>query len=1028
MPKNIKKNNKKKNGSKNNIKSAAKSSRKSSSVAKGGAYNYEPANEWLNRSNRLGNIDLLEKIEKGNRKGVMTESDKTGVETLFDLGAVNAVDQTLYNSNSNSKEITKAINTLRGSEPLIEKLSDLKTKLNADIRAIKNKDTSSLDVNSITSSIRKGSPLIGYDIVNKTVTNKPGDLSNPEFAAEKIIEYARKQLEDIRGSESNAVEEDWGMIRLDNSQNIVQRTELKEALGKDEASIRFCIESMLGWKNVDLEKWAVGTVNDFIEFVMILACTEKNLKWSDDDGKGKGKWVLDWFTKMCQAFYPESEGGFDGLQAYIRSNLEINGLFNGKLKDYMFESDTTDKVKKMDASDLNKVIQVIFDAIETQDDKKLTHRKEFLVVLIYWLFAHAINEMKKFVKVMEAAKFKGKKGLEESVKGIELLYKNAIAKFFDIDIKMKGSYGILEKGGTKDKIAKYDRYAKEWVFRVLGGEASIRAVTKFNNKTYPIVLKSNDLIDKAESKKRLTKLLLSAKDDFHTGKPITVGGIIPKEKIARAAIMLTKRFLGNNLGVKQKNVRRINAMMTKMRSKLHVQYLIDTKNRMRRLYGKIADDYDVAFKDKTAKAVIEEIIENYEKLKRVEKDRIVAIYRILKVVQEEKGELGKNVDAIDKLRVQKERILVELNQSQLKTMAYRLIALNLYKMMQIEYRSDFNRARLEEAEREAELTMGKVSKDRLPTKYYELLEARFDKVNREYNSDISGFIRGKKELDEIRTKLILGALGSNKVYHVEFWNKIFGNGLDDIDEDEEEEGRDENPMNVAGNAFVESVSGDGNGKGKNVNSSGLREMNNSNFSNVDKKIVRQKFWLDIRKKLDGKTIYIPFIHTRTVLKDKYGLFDLVESCIRGRITSDMLIYQGDLDVIQLGQVIRPRGTVMVCGTEDNKDRPSRWRVMLKEELDMFAKLNESDIRLHFYRTLADRAVYNKRANLYWHDPGNTGGKRDTDSLREHILHYCRTLKGYQECPIITSRDEVAAKLNGVDGIEFEKADISNKLF
>lgn len=987
MPKNIKKNNKKKIGLKSNVKS-------------GGAYNYEPANEWLNRSNRLGNIDLLEKIEKGNRKGVMSQSDQTSVETLFDLGTVNAVNQTLYNSNNNSKEITKAINTLRGSEPLIEKLSDLKTKLNADIRAIKNKDITSLDVNSITSSIRKGSPLIGYDIVNKTVSNKSNDLSNPEFAAKNIIEYARKQLEDVRGSESNAVEEEWGMIRLDNSQNIVRRTELKEALGKDEPSIRFCIESMLGWKNVDLEKWAVGTVNDFVNFVMILACTEKNLKWNDDDGK----WILDWFTKMCQAFYPESEGGFDGLQAYIRNNLEISGLFSSKLKDYMFESDTTDKVKKMDAGNLNKVIQVIFDAIETQDDKKLTHRKEFLVVLIHWLFAHAIYEMKKFVKVMEDAKFKGKKGLEESIKGIELLYKNAIAKFFDIEIKMKGSYGILEKGGTKDKIAKYDRYAKEWVFRVLGGEASIRAVTKFNNKTYPIVLKSNDLINKEESKKRLAKLLLSAKDDFHTGKPITVGGIIPKEKIARAAIMLTKRFLSNNLSVKQKNVRRINAMMNKMRSKLHVQYLIDTKNKMRRLYGKIADDYDVDFKDKTAKAVINEIIQNYEKLKRVEKDRIVAIYRILKVVQEEKGELGKNIDALDNLRVQKERILVELNQSQLKTMAYRLIALNLYKMMQIEYRSDFDRARLEEAEREAELTMGKVSKDRLPIKYYELLETRFDKVNREYNSDISTFIRGRRELDEIRTKLILGALGNNKVYHDEFWNKIFGNGLNDINKD----------MNKK--------------KDDNVNSSRLRVINNSNLSNVDKKIVHQSFWLNIRKKLNGKTIYIPFIETRTVLKDKYGLFDLVESCIRGRITPNLLIYQNELDVIQLGQVIRPRGTIMVSGTEDDKDRASRWRVMLKEEIDMFAKLNESDIRLHFYRTLADRVVYNKRANLYWYDPGNAGGKIDTDSLREHILHYCRTLKSYQECPIIISRDEVGAKLNGVDGIKFEKADISDKLF
>jgi hypothetical protein len=29
-------------------------------------------------------------------------------------------------------------------------------------------------------------------------------------------------------------------------------------------------------------------------------------------------------------------------------------------------------------------------------------------------------------------------------------------------------------------------------------------------------------------------------------------------------------------------------------------------------------------------------------------------------------------------------------------------------------------------------------------------------------------------------------------------------------------------------------------------------------------------------------------------------------------------------------------------------------------------MNESDLRIHFYKTLSDESVYNKRASLHWY--------------------------------------------------------------
>ena len=1019
------------------------------SKMKGGdkVYNYSANKEWVTSSNKLGNIDFLDNFEKGGR--VLNNREANALEALFDLDNVNnAVNSKMYESNSNKKEIDTAIRSLKNSEPLIEKLGALKTKLNAEIRAIKSRDVTSLDPVEVSNDIKRGIPLVGRIITNKAVTSKPPpDLSNPANAASAVVKFAREMEKGVSGrpvERDNAVTQNWGRLRLNESNNVIKRKEIKEGLDKEgEAIVKFNIESMMGWKHVDLNKWPIGSVNDYIKFVWILLNKQKDtdlVKWDSTDGV----WILEWFTKIAGKFY-NGGGGEEGLKEYIKSKIRINNLLKGdpvvgkkrdKMIEHVFESKEGNKVGGL-GSDWKTFVDMIRKAVETSSNTKLKHKKEFLVVILYWLFTYSIAILQEFKGSLKGNGFTeaNLKGLDESIKAVDLLWKNGLQKFFKIKVIGK-KYGIMDHG-TDDEKAKIDPYAKEWFWRVIGGESAIGAETKFNRTTYPIVVEhvgatdNETKLNEKATKERLTSILMGVEKDYHSNQLITVGGILPKDEIAKVTLFVVKMYLEESLKIKSKNVRAINKMMRKMKQKVHVRFLIDTKNRLRRLYERIADEYMANMKKRVTKTTIDEIIDAYDHLKGKEREKIVAIYGMLSLIEQDKIELRRNFDAIDKLQVQRERLLIDINQAQLKAMAFKLIALNLYKKMQVEVRSDFSTSALKDAKDEAELLMTKVTRDRLPEKYFDLLSDRFERIDQKYNSNIRDFVKGKKEFKGIRSQLIINALGSQKSYHPEFWNKIFSNK--NIDELVGEEGNDDDEeKNELGNVNKRNNANKGNNSNKrnnvnifNENPTELNsaknnkvelpnklvtpEINNDHLSNEEKKIVRQQFWLNIRAKLGGRTIYVPFIRTRSILLDQYGLFDLLEACIRGRIDKELLIFEKELTIPVLSQVIRPRGSIIVCGTEANKDRPTRWRVMLKEELNFFAKMNESDLRIHFYKTLADEAVYNKRASLHWYYK---------NSLFNNILKYCRTLKSYQDCPLITSREEMGKKLNDVDGVQF----------
>ena len=63
-----------------------------------------------------------------------------------------------------------------------------------------------------------------------------------------------------------------------------------------------------------------------------------------------------------------------------------------------------------------------------------------------------------------------------------------------------------------------------------------------------------------------------------------------------------------------------------------------------------------------------------------------------------------------------------------------------------------------------------------------------------------------------------------------------------------------------------------------------------------------------------------------------------------------------------------------------------------------AKLSQSDLRLYVYLLITNSANYNKRVSEIW---------QNTSVTKEKVMNYCRLISGYQNCPLLKSRYEIA---------------------
>ncbi len=185
----------------------------------------------------------------------------------------------------------------------------------------------------------------------------------------------------------------------------------------------------------------------------------------------------------------------------------------------------------------------------------------------------------------------------------------------------------------------------------------------------------------------------------------------------------------------------------------------------------------------------------------------------------------------------------------------------------------------------------------------------------------------------------------------------------------------------------------------------------------DWKIIESKeYWEKVKKKLDGLTIYIPYVDISILeLGHQHGLFDLINAAIEGKIResylvskiTDHIIPGSRLDRKTISRRVRAQGTVMVTNGEREIKDPRLWRNMIKGDINDMKKLGAADLRHKIFTIFSNKAAYIMNTPYLWPDNSYT---------KEKIILYCRmtfSTNNYYQCALLTSRNRVANKMLGI---------------
>ncbi len=204
----------------------------------------------------------------------------------------------------------------------------------------------------------------------------------------------------------------------------------------------------------------------------------------------------------------------------------------------------------------------------------------------------------------------------------------------------------------------------------------------------------------------------------------------------------------------------------------------------------------------------------------------------------------------------------------------------------------------------------------------------------------------------------------------------------------------------------------------------IKNRRNEYISNInttltarDWKIIESKdYWEKVKKKLDGLTVYIPYVDISVLdLGHQHGLFDLVNAAIEGKIkesylvtsVTDHIIPGSKLDRKTISRRIRAQGTVMVTNGERDIRDTRMWRSMIKSDINEMKKLGAMDLRRKVFNIFANKSTYMMDTPYLWPDNSYT---------KEKIVLYCKMTFGgddYYKCALLTSRNRIANKMLGI---------------
>jgi hypothetical protein len=179
-----------------------------------------------------------------------------------------------------------------------------------------------------------------------------------------------------------------------------------------------------------------------------------------------------------------------------------------------------------------------------------------------------------------------------------------------------------------------------------------------------------------------------------------------------------------------------------------------------------------------------------------------------------------------------------------------------------------------------------------------------------------------------------------------------------------------------------------------------------------KDIESKDFWMKVKQRLDGLTVYIPYVNISVAeLGHQHGLFDLINAAIEGKIieslvigsASNHIIAGSKLDKATISRRIRAQGTIMVANGDSEIRDIGKWRCMVKKDITDMKKLGAADLRRKIFNILSKKAQYQMDTPYIW--PNNSYTK-------EKIVLYCKMIHGkdLHKCALLSSRNRIASKI------------------
>lgn len=453
---------------------------------------------------------------------------------------------------------------------------------------------------------------------------------------------------------------------------------------------------------------------------------------------------------------------------------------------------------------------------------------------------------------------------------------------------------------------------------------------------------------------RLMNMIFDApKNDIVSEKPLAIGGFILKDIIGKMSMRIVHDYFERLLKNKEHNIAYIEKILERMRRGVHITDLKDMRNKIENKVEEILKIKEKVSRDMRALTIIQYLAAEYKRYRTFELDNLLSLDLIETAIRDDPNKVAKEGKSVMRLR---DEAFVKLGHYQLKSMLFRKMTLGIFQHLQ---------------------------KKGLSGEYYSKMQDAFDSVDSKVLSNLANKAN-QNRYNRLKNRLLSREISRN----ISVLNK---SKITEV------------PIPT----------------GMRSNITPLRPIENSNrtLSVRDyKKIEGKEFWQKAKTKLDGTTIYIPFVNLSAVeLSAQHGLFDIINAAIEGKIKEstiitsidDHIIYGSAINRQTISRRIRAKGQIMVANGENDIRDSRQWRCMLKREINEMKKLGTADLRIKIFNVIASKANYIMNTPYIWPAGSYT---------KEKIKEYCRLTFDkidFYKCPLLTSRNRIARRLEQI---------------